>query len=131
MHLVLEVDSDKALESMVERIFLTRKPQMAQAIIGVGKNKMFGRLNFRHLKIGETYSVLLIIEDLTLEKRQLLLNQKHRQAGIRKASESDSPIKHRNTRDDIKTEVCVYLRDESGGNPFTGQVVSGVKATRA
>src|SRR5664279_5155999 len=29
-----------------------------------------------------------------------------------------------NTRDDIKTEVCVYLRDESGGNPFTGQVVS-------
>ena len=54
-----------------------------------------------------------------------------RQAGIRKASESDSPIKHRNTRDDIKTEVCVYLRDESGGNPFTGQVVSGVKAARA
>jgi len=54
-----------------------------------------------------------------------------RQAGIRKASESEPSAKHRNTGDDIKTEVCVYLRDESGGNPFTGQVVSGVKAARA
>ena len=40
-----------------------------------------------------------------------------RQAGIRKASESEPSTKHRKTRDDIKTGVCVYPRDESGGNP--------------
>ena len=54
-----------------------------------------------------------------------------RQAGIRKASESEPLMKHRNRGDDIETEVCEYLRDESGGNPFTGQMVSGVKAARA
>lgn len=54
-----------------------------------------------------------------------------RQAGIRKASESDPLMKHRKTGDDIKTGVCVDLREESGGNPFTGQMVSGVKAARA
>ncbi len=64
---------------------------MAQAIIGVGKNKMFGRLNFRHLKIGETHSVLLIIEDLTLEKKQLLLDQKHR----RELERGQNALEHR------------------------------------
>src|SRR5664279_6008587 len=54
-----------------------------------------------------------------------------RQAGSRKASESDPLLKHRKIRDDIKTGVCVYPRDESGGNPFAGQMVSGVKAARA
>ena len=34
-------------------------------------------------------------------------------------------------RDDIKTEVCALLRDESGGYPLIGQAVSGVKAARA
>jgi hypothetical protein len=32
---------------------------------------------------------------------------------------------------DIKTGVTLALRDESGGCPFTGQAVSGMKATRA
>ena len=54
-----------------------------------------------------------------------------RQAGIRKASESDPLMKHRKTGDDIKTGVYVELREEPGGSPFTGQVVSGVKAARA
>jgi hypothetical protein len=40
-------------------------------------------------------------------------------------------MKHRKTGDDIKTGVYVELREEPGGSPFTGQVVSGVKAARA
>ena len=54
-----------------------------------------------------------------------------RQAGIRKASESEPLMKHRKIRDDIKTEVCALLRDEPGGHPLIGQAVSGVKAARA
>ena len=30
-------------------------------------------------------------------------------------------------RDGIETEVSMRSRDESGGNPFTGQVVSGMR----
>jgi hypothetical protein len=33
--------------------------------------------------------------------------------------------------DDIKTGVSMRSRDRSGGCPFTGQVVSGMEATRA
>ncbi len=34
-------------------------------------------------------------------------------------------------RDDIETGVSMRSRDESGGCPFIGQVVSGMQATRA
>jgi hypothetical protein len=55
---------------------------------------------------------------------------KSRQAGIRKASESDPLMKRRKIGDGIKTGAYVELRDESGGCPFIGQAVSGVKAAR-
>jgi hypothetical protein len=51
--------------------------------------------------------------------------------GIRKVSESDPLMKRRKIRDGIKTGVYVELRDESGGCPFIGQAVSGVKATES
>ncbi len=57
--------------------------------------------------------------------------RKSHQVGIRKASESEPLMKRRKTRDDIRTGVCAYLRDEPGGDPLMGQVVSGVKTARA
>jgi len=56
---------------------------------------------------------------------------KSRQAGIRKASVSEPLMKRRKTGDGIRTGVCANPREESGGCPFTGQAVSGVKAARA
>jgi hypothetical protein len=51
--------------------------------------------------------------------------------GIGKASESDSLMTCRNLATGIETGVSMQSRDESGGNPLTGQVVSGIQATRA
>ena len=82
-------------KSLIEEIFATRKPQVAQAIVGLGSHKIFGRLNFRHLRIGEIPSVLLIIEDLTLEKKQLLLNQKHHRELERAQDELERRVKER------------------------------------
>jgi hypothetical protein len=59
-------------------------------------------------------------------KRLRKRRRKSRQAGIRKASESEPLMKRRKTRGGIKTEVCVELREESGGCPFIGLAVSGV-----
>ena len=50
--------------------------------------------------------------------------------GIRKASVSEPLMKCRKTGDDIKTGAVKWPREEPGGCPFTGQVVSGVKAAR-
>jgi hypothetical protein len=52
-----------------------------------------------------------------------------RQVGIRKTSASESLLKCRNNLDDIETGVFWRSRDEPGGSPPTGQVVSGMKTT--
>ena len=57
--------------------------------------------------------------------------RKTRQVGIGKASASDSLLTCRKETDDIETGVCYGSRDEPGGCPLTGQVVSGMEATRA
>jgi hypothetical protein len=51
--------------------------------------------------------------------------------GTGKASGSDSLMTCRNLATGIETGVSMQSRDESGGNPFTGQMVSGIQATRA
>ena len=52
------------------------------------------------------------------------------QVGTGKASVSESLLTCRNVVDDIKTGVNRRLRDKSGGCPFIGQTVSGMKAAR-
>jgi len=54
------------------------------------------------------------------------------QVGTRKANVSESLTKCRDDyQHDIETGVSGCPRDEPGGCPLTGQVVSGMKATRA
>jgi hypothetical protein len=53
------------------------------------------------------------------------------QVGVGKASESESLMTCRKLEDGIETGVSMRSRDESGGNQFTGQAVSGIQATRA
>ena len=53
-----------------------------------------------------------------------------RQVGIGKASASEPLLTCRNSIDDIETGEAKSLRDEPGGCPFIGQVVSGMEAAR-
>ena len=46
---------------------------------------------------------------------------------MREMSVSEPLWKHRNTRDDIKTEASTLLREEYGGYLLTGHTMSGVQ----
>src|SRR5674476_1706275 len=54
-----------------------------------------------------------------------------RQVGIRKANASESLMKCRKPICDIETGAYALSRVESGGWPFTGLTVCGMKATRS
>ena len=69
-------DSRK-MQAVVERVFSTRKPQTCDAALGIEKAVMWGRLYFRLVRLEETRLILLVVEDLTLEKTKLLSSQKH------------------------------------------------------
>ncbi len=71
------------IQSLLENVFSTRKPQTCDAVLGTAETGMWGRLFFRSVRLEKKRLVLLIVEDLTLEKKQLLLSRKY-QANLEK-----------------------------------------------
>ena len=75
--------ASKKIQSLLEDVFSTRKPQTCDAVLGTAETGMWGRLFFRSVRLDKKRLLLLIVEDLTLEKKQLLLSQKY-QADLEK-----------------------------------------------
>ncbi len=69
----------KMIQSVLERVFSSRKPEVHAAVLQIGNSQLWGRMHFRSLRLKEYRSVLVLVEDLTLEKKQLLLTQKHQE----------------------------------------------------
>ncbi len=73
-----------ACKLLVQNVLATRKTQGTTAVLRLNGRKMWGRLHLRSLRARKQRFVLLLIEDLTLEKRQLVLTKRH-QEELRKA----------------------------------------------
>ncbi len=69
----------KEAARLIEKIFVTRKPTCTAAVLEIGRNKIFGRMHFRALRMAEERSVLVLVEDLTAEKKQLVMTRKHKE----------------------------------------------------
>ncbi|MCA1959443.1 MAG: PAS domain S-box protein [Desulfomonile sp.] len=67
----------KSVRNLVAEVFNIRKPKVAEGLLSFGDHRIWGRLTFRSIRIMENRMILVLIEDLSLEKKQLLVNQKH------------------------------------------------------
>jgi PAS domain S-box-containing protein len=65
------------MQHAAEDVFSTRKPQLRQALLKIEENRTWGRINFRAVRTAQNRFILLLIEDLSVEKRQILLSQKY------------------------------------------------------
>ncbi|MBI5251813.1 MAG: PAS domain-containing protein [Desulfomonile tiedjei] len=65
------------IQALIERAFETRRPQISEAILEIENNRIWARLHLRSVRIGLERHVLLIIEDLTHEKKQIILTQRN------------------------------------------------------
>lgn len=67
------------MQSVLEAVFTTRKPQVVETIAGHRKEKIWCRMTFRSIRIGGDRFTLIVIEDLTAQKSALILKQKQEQ----------------------------------------------------
>jgi PAS domain-containing protein len=65
------------IQDLIHTAFETRKPRVAEAILEIESKRIWARLHLRSVRIGLERYVLLTIEDLTHEKKQLVLSQRH------------------------------------------------------
>lgn len=76
-----ELFVDKAagdkLESLIEGVFSTRKPASMEAVLKISGRKIWSRMTFRSVRIMKQRWLLCLLEDLTHEKREVLLSRKH------------------------------------------------------
>jgi PAS domain S-box-containing protein len=82
-------------ESLLTQVFETRKRASSQALLEIDGHKIWARMYLSSVRIEATRSVLLLIEDLTLEKEQLLLRQRHQEEILRERNELDQRVKER------------------------------------
>ena len=74
-------------ESILDEVFSTRQPRTNEAILQIGKRRIWARMTFRSIRITTDRSALVLIEDLTYEKKLLQQSKKHRKE-LSKANEA-------------------------------------------
>lgn len=65
--------------SLAQEVFVTRKPRVTEALMAIGNSTIWGRITLRSIRSGASRLLLLLVEDLSAEKRQLLLSQKYQE----------------------------------------------------
>lgn len=71
-------DHARLVSAVIRDAFVKRKPQVTEAIVQLEERTMWGKLHVRTLRMGTSRLLLVLIEDLTLEKKQSLLDRKHK-----------------------------------------------------
>ncbi|MDQ7785374.1 MAG: PAS domain S-box protein [Desulfomonilaceae bacterium] len=97
-------------ETLVDRVFATRKTSVWEAQIGLGADGMWGRFTFRALRIKGQRFVLVIIEDLSFEKKQILLDRKYRQELEKRVNERTDELRKLNKK--LLDEIADRKRSE-------------------
>lgn len=77
----------KRIQALIEDVFADRKPRMEEAVLKIGRATMLGRMTLRSIRIMNERLLLVLIEDLTGEKLQLLVNQKQEELLRREIAE--------------------------------------------
>lgn len=66
-------------EELLKTVFKGRKLRMGEGAVELGAMRLWARMNFRPIRIASTRFVLVLVEDLSLEKKHLLLIERHKE----------------------------------------------------
>jgi HD-GYP domain-containing protein (c-di-GMP phosphodiesterase class II) len=110
---IMPRSQDAALvRSAAEMTFSTRKPRVVEGLIRKDKGNMWGRMHFRSLRILGERLVLVQIEDLTPQKRELILRAKYQEELQRSVMEAT--VKLSSLNEGLKKEIAFRSQAEQG-----------------
>ena len=110
----------RKVQALAEEVFANRKPKVGEGIIEIGEGKIWGRITLRSIRIMENRLVLVLVEDLTPQKRQLVLKHKlneelKREIAQRERAESRLAESEKKYREVVETAGdIIYQTDRRG-----------------
>lgn len=69
--------TSRSVRELVTEVLRVRTPRAAEGLLSFNKQRIWGRMTFRSIRIMENRMILVLVEDLTIEKKQLIVNQRH------------------------------------------------------
>lgn len=102
---------------IIKQVYGNRKTQVVELAVGVGDSRLWGRMHFRSLRLEADRAILVLVEDLTLEKRQLLLNQRHQEELRSARNELEQRVEERtrelrSANEQLQKEIVDRMRAE-------------------
>ncbi|MDQ7781256.1 MAG: PAS domain S-box protein [Desulfomonilaceae bacterium] len=85
----------ETVRTMLEATFTTRQPRVTEAALIVRGEEIWGRIHLRSIRMGSDRFVLVLVEDLTLEKKQLQINQRHQEELISARNDLEKRVEER------------------------------------
>lgn len=114
-----------AIQLLMRKVFSDRKPRGVEALMEIGNRRLWARMNFRSLRIGTERALLVVIEDLTLQKREVLLKQTHNEQLLEEIA------KRKRTEQSLRKSEERYRRLVENANDMIYQCDSRGVATYA
>ena len=110
----------RKVQALAEEVFANRKPKIGEGIIEIGKGKIWGRITLRSIRIMENRLVLVLVEDLTPQKRQLVLKHKlneelKREIAQRERAESRLAESEKKYREVVETAGDIIYQTDLRG----------------
>lgn len=72
-----DTPSARKARKLLEKVFCERKPQINEGTLFIDERTIWSRIHMRSVRFGTERAALVLIEDLTAEKRELTLNEKY------------------------------------------------------
>ena len=98
------------VQTLAETVFSIRQTQILEAVVTISDRPIWGRVHIRSLRWGSDPWLLILIEDLTLEKKQLALQRKLGQELRRRVEERTADLERINDR--LQEEIGERTRAE-------------------
>jgi two-component system, cell cycle sensor histidine kinase and response regulator CckA len=64
--------------ALMDSIIADRKPKYLEGVITILRNRIWGKMHLRSIRVAEQRLILILVEDLTAEKKRAVLNEKYR-----------------------------------------------------
>ncbi|MFH0825073.1 MAG: PAS domain S-box protein [Pseudomonadota bacterium] len=103
-------DAAREAAALVDVVFSTRKTQVIEAVMQIEDKKIWARAHIRSLRWGRQQSTLVMVEDLTLERRQIALQKRIGKELEKRVQERTADLERTNER--LKWEITERKRAE-------------------
>jgi two-component system, cell cycle sensor histidine kinase and response regulator CckA len=107
-------------QAALEKVFSTRKPQIFEGMIRIGEGRIWGRVTLRSIRMMDSRLVLVLVEDLSPEKKQLALKHKlneelRQEIARRERAEREVAQSEKKYRQFVETASDIIYRTDPNG----------------